>query len=90
MSIKDKIICSMPKNIRFLKIIAPIFNKIKNFPIIERIINWYGFATQREMPVVQNQSELKVIYKSQSKSDKKVILFADTFNINFEVKNEKF
>ena len=87
MSIKDKIICSMPKNIRFLKIIAPIFNKIKNFPIIESIINWYGFATQREMPVVQNQSELKVIYKSQSKSDKKVILFADTFNINFEVKN---
>ena len=45
------------------------------------------FTTQREMPVVQNQSELKVIYKSQSKSDKKVILFADTFNINFEVKN---
>ena len=35
----------------------------------------------------QNQSELKVIYRSQPKSDKKVILFADTFNINFEVKN---
>ena len=47
MSIKDKIICSIQKH-SFLKIIAPIFNKIKNFPIIESIINWYGLLRKEK------------------------------------------
>ena len=51
------------------------------------IVNKFGFATERKMPEVQSQDALKEIYNSQPLSEKKVILFADTFNINFENKN---
>ena len=87
MSIKDRIISNMPKLIWLLKIISPVFNKIKNLPILSTIINKFGYATEREMPTVQNQFPLKEIYKTQIKSDNKVILFADTFNVNFEIQN---
>ena len=50
-------------------------------------MNKFGFTTEREMPEVQNQDALKKIYDSQAVSENKVILFADTFNINFENKN---
>jgi len=39
------------------------------------------------MPEVQNQNALREIYDSQTVSENKVILFADTFNINFENEN---
>jgi Fe-S oxidoreductase len=87
MKIKDKVISEMPKMIWLLKIIAPIFNKIKNLPIISTIIEQFGFTTKREMPEVQNQDILKKIYTDQLISEKKLILFADTFNINFENQN---
>lgn len=87
MRIKDKVISEMPKMIWVLKIIAPIFNKVKNVPIISTIIEQFGFTTKREMPEVQSQDILKKIYTEQLKSEKKLILFADTFNINFENQN---
>ncbi len=87
MRIKDRITSDMPRLIWLLKIIAPIFNKIKNLPLISNIIEKFGFAVERQMPEVQNQSILKEIYNGQSYSEKKVILFADTFNINFENQN---
>ena len=87
MRIKDRITSDMPRLIWLLKIIAPIFNKIKNLPLISNIVEKFGFAVERQMPEVQNQSILKEIYNSQSYSEKKVILFADTFNINFENQN---
>ena len=87
MPIKDIITSNMPRLIWLLKIIAPIFNKVKNFPLIANIVKKFGFAVEREMPEVQNQSSLKEIYNGQSYSEKKVILFADTFNINFENQN---
>ena len=76
----------MPKLIWLLKIVSPIFNKIK-ITVISGIIRKFGYAIEREMPTVQNQFPLKEIYKSQIKSENKVILFADTFNINFEIQN---
>jgi len=87
MRIKDRVISDMPRLIWLLKIIAPIFNKIKNLPLISNIVNKFGFTTEREMPEVQNQDALKKIYDSQTVLEKKVILFADTFNINFENEN---
>ena len=87
MRIKDRITSDMPRLIWLLKIIAPIFNKIKNLPLISNIVEKFGFAVERQMPEVQNQSILKEIYNGQSYSEKKVILFADTFNINFENQN---
>jgi FAD/FMN-containing dehydrogenase/Fe-S oxidoreductase len=87
MRIKDRITSDMPRLIWLLKIIAPIFNKIKNLPYISNIVEKFGFAVERQMPEVQNQSILKEIYNGQSYSEKKVILFADTFNINFENQN---
>ena len=87
MPIKDRVISDMPRLIWLLKIIAPIFNKVKNLPLISTIVNKFGFATERKMPEVQSQDALKEIYNSQPVSENKVILFADTFNINFENKN---
>ncbi len=87
MRIKDRIISDMPRLIWLLKFVAPIFNKIKNIPLISTIIEKFGFATARTMPEVQNQNALREIYYSQTVSENKVILFADTFNINFENEN---
>ena len=87
MPIKDRVISNMPRLIWLLKIIAPTFNKVKNLPLISTIVNKFGFATERKMPEVQSQDALKEIYNSQPVSENKVILFADTFNINFENKN---
>ena len=87
MRIKDRVISDMPRLIWLLKFVAPIFNKIKNIPLISTIIEKFGFATARTMPEVQNQNALKEIYRSQTVSENKVILFADTFNINFENEN---
>ncbi len=87
MRIKDRIISDMPRLIWLLKFVAPIFNKIKNIPLISTIVERFGFATARTMPEVQNQNALREIYDSQTVSENKVILFADTFNINFENEN---
>ncbi|MDC3097939.1 FAD-binding oxidoreductase [Candidatus Pelagibacter sp.] len=87
MRIKDRFISDMPKLIWLLKIVAPIFNKLKNLPLISKIVEKFGFATARSMPEVQNQNALREIYDSQTVSENKVILFADTFNINFENEN---
>ncbi len=87
MRIKDRVISDMPRLIWLLKFVAPIFNKIKNIPLISAIVEKFGFATARTMPEVQNQNALKEIYQSQTVSENKVILFADTFNINFENEN---
>ncbi len=87
MRIKDRVISDMPRLIWLLKIVAPIFNKIKNIPLISTIVEKFGFATARSMPEVQNQRALREIYDSQTVSENKVILFADTFNINFENEN---
>ena len=87
MRIKDRITSEMPRLIWLLKIIAPIFNKIKNFPLISSIVEKFGFAVERNMPEVQNQNTLREIYNDQTFSEKKVILFADTFNVNFENQN---
>ncbi|MBD1136069.1 FAD-binding oxidoreductase [Pelagibacterales bacterium SAG-MED49] len=87
MRIKDRITSEMPRLIWLLKIIAPIFNKIKNLPLISSIVEKFGFAIERNMPEVQNQNTLREIYNDQTFSEKKVILFADTFNVNFENQN---
>ncbi len=87
MGIKDRIISDMPRLIWLIKILAPIFNKVKNIPLLDKVIEAFGFSTKREMPEVQNIDPLKEIYKTQPTLEKKVILLADTFNINFEVKN---
>ncbi len=87
MRIKDRVISDMPRLIWLLKIVAPIFNKVKNLPLISTIVERFGFATARTMPEVQNQNALREIYDSQTVSENKVILFADTFNINFENEN---
>ena len=87
MRIKDRVISDMPRLIWLLKFVAPIFNKIKNIPLISTIVEKFGFATARSMPEVQNQNALREIYDSQTVSENKVILFADTFNINFENEN---
>ncbi len=87
MRIKDRVISDMPRLIWLLKIAAPIFNKVKNLPLISTIVEKFGFATARSMPEVQNQNALREIYDSQTVSENKVILFADTFNINFENEN---
>ena len=87
MRIKDRVISDMPRLIWLLKFVAPIFNKIKNIPLISTIVEKFGFATARTMPEVQNQNALREIYDSQTVSENKVILFADTFNINFENEN---
>ena len=87
MSIKDKIISDMPKLIWLLKIIAPIFNTVKNIPLLDKVIEIFGFSSKRQMPVVQNIAPLKEIYQTQPQLNNKIILLADTFNINFEIKN---
>ena len=87
MSIKDKIISDMPKLIWLLKIVAPMFNTVKKIPLLDKVIELFGFSSKRQMPVVQNIVPLQEIYKTQNKSTNKVILLADTFNINFEIKN---
>ena len=87
MGIKDKIISDMPKFIWLLKIVSPIFNKVKNIPLLDKLIELSGFSTKREMPEVQSITPLKEIYNTQLKSQNKIILLADTFNINFEIKN---
>ena len=87
MSIKDKIISDMPKLIWLLKIIAPIFNTVKNIPLLDKVIEFFGFSSKRQMPVVQNIAPLKEIYQTQPHLNNKIILLADTFNINFEIKN---
>ena len=87
MSIKDKIISDMPKLIWLLKIVAPIFNTVKNIPLLDKVIEFFGFSSKRQMPVVQNIAPLKEIYQTQPQLNNKIILLADTFNINFEIKN---
>ena len=87
MSIKDKVISNMPKLIWLLKISNPIVNFLNKVPVINNIIEWFGFSSKRSLPIVENQSPLREIYNSQPNLEKKVILFADTFNINFEIKN---
>jgi len=87
MSMKDKVISNMPKLIWLIKIIAPLFNKIKNIPILNSIIEQIGFSAKRQMPEAQNIKPLKEIYQTQPELANKVILLADTFNINFEIKN---
>ena len=87
MSIKDRVISNMPKLIWLLKISNPIINTLNKLPIFSQIIEWFGFSSKRSLPIVENQKPLKEIYKDQPQSEKKVILFADTFNINFEIKN---
>jgi len=87
MRIKDKIISDMPKLIWLLKIIAPIFNTVKNIPLLDKVIEFFGFSSKRQMPVVQNIAPLKEIYQTQPQLNNKIILLADTFNINFEIKN---
>ena len=87
MSIKDKIISDMPKLIWLLKIIAPIFNTVKNVPLLDKAIEFFGFSSKRQMPVVQNIAPLKEIYQTQPQLNNKIIMLADTFNINFEIKN---
>jgi len=88
MKLKDKIISNMPKNIRFIKIMAPIFNMIKNIPVLNKVLELlFNFSTNRTMPEVQNINPLKDIYYSQKNYSNKVILLADTFNINFEIQN---
>ena len=87
MRIKDRITSEMPRLIWLLKIMAPILNKIKNLPLISSIVEKFGFAVERNMPEVQNQNTLREIYNDQNFSEKKVILFADTFNVNFENQN---
>ena len=77
----------MPKLIWLLKISNPIINTLNKLPIFSQIIEWFGFSSKRSLPVVENQKPLKEIYRDQLQSEKKVILFADTFNINFEIKN---
>ena len=86
--LKDKIISNMPQNIWLIKLMAPIFNNIKNIPILNKVIEWlFNFSTKRTMPDVQNINPLKDIYYSQKNFNNKVILLADTFNINFEIHN---
>ena len=88
MNLKDKIISNMPQNIWLIKLMAPIFNNIKNIPILNKVIEWlFNFSTKRTMPEVQNINPLKDIYYSQKNFNNKVILLADTFNINFEIQN---
>ena len=38
MKIKDKIMSNLPKNIWILKLTSPLFNKIKNIPLINFMI----------------------------------------------------
>ena len=90
MSIKDRVISHMPKLIWLLKISNPIINTLNKIPVFNNIIEWFGFSSKRSLPVVENQNPLKEIYNSQQDFDKKVILFADTFNVNFEIKNLMF
>ena len=90
MSIKDRVISHMPKLIWLLKISNPIINTLNKIPVFNNIIEWFGFSSKRSLPVVENQNPLKEIYNSQQDLDKKVILFADTFNVNFEIKNLMF
>ncbi len=87
MTIKDRVISNMPKLIWLLKISNPIINALNKIPIFSQIIEWFGFSSKRSLPVVENQKPLKEIYNDQVNLEKKVILFADTFNINFEIKN---
>ena len=87
MSIKDRVISNMPRLIWLLKFSNPIINILNKVPIFSQIIEWFGFSSKRLLPVVENQKPLKEIYKDQPQSENKVILFADTFNINFEIKN---
>ncbi|MFZ9438484.1 MAG: FAD-binding and (Fe-S)-binding domain-containing protein, partial [Candidatus Fonsibacter ubiquis] len=55
MKLKDKIISNMPQNIWLIKLMAPIFNNIKNIPILNKVIEWlFNFSTKRTMPEVQN------------------------------------
>jgi Fe-S oxidoreductase len=78
----------MPQNIWLIKLMAPIFNNIKNIPILNKFIGWlFNFSTKRTMPEVQNINPLKDIYYSQKNFNNEVILLADTFNINFEIQN---
>ena len=88
MKIKDKIMSNLPKNIWILKLTSPLLNKIKNISLISFIIEKiFSFSTKRTFPEVQNIKPLKNIYFSQPDSENKVILLADTFNINFEIQN---
>ena len=88
MKIKDKIMSNLPKNIWILKLTSPLFNKIKNIPLINFMIEkMFNFSANRTFPEVQNIKPLKKIYFSQPDSVNKVILLADTFNINFEIQN---
>ena len=87
MSIKDQVISNMPRLIWLLKTTTPIVNILRKLPIVSNIVELFGFSSKRSLPIVQNQNSLKEIYNSQLTSNKKVILFADTFNINFENQN---
>ena len=93
MRIKDRITSEMPRLIWLLKIIAPIFNKIKNLPLISSIVKKFGFAVERNMPEVQNQNTLREIYNDQNFSEKKVILLSLLSWITFVIslsKSSKF
>ena len=73
MRIKDRVISDIPRLIWLLKIVAPIFNKVKNLPLISTIVERFGFATARTMPEVQNQNALREIYDSQTVSELSLI-----------------
>ena len=87
MGIKDRIISDMPRLIWLIKITAPFLIKYKIFLSWIKLLNHLVFTTKREMPEVQNLRPLKEIYKLSTKAKIKFLSFADTFNINFEVKN---
>ena len=55
MKIKDKIMSNLPKNIWILKLTSPLFNKIKNIPLINFMIEkMFNFSANRTFPEVQN------------------------------------
>ena len=88
MKFKDKIISNIPRNIKLLKYTAPIFNRLKNITILNHLIEYFfNFSTKRTIPEVQDIKSLKDIYNFQTKQKDKIILLADTFNINFEIQN---
>ncbi len=87
MKFKDKIISNLPNQIFLLKFTAPVLNLLKKIPILKNFVEFFGFSAKRSFPVPQNQNALREVYKSQISSKNKVLLFADTFNINFETQN---
>ena len=60
----------------------------QNITILNHLIEYFfNFSTKRTIPEVQDIKSLKDIYNFQTKQKDKIILLADTFNINFEIQN---